>query len=645
MVDSQNQVTAISPIATNYGTIQNEFSPARSNVRGTVAMAKGNDPNSATSQWFVNIVDNSANLDNQNGGFTVFGQVIGEGIRLVDKANSLQPYNLNEFYYPNYDPQNPTDGPFSEVPLFNYAPDASNFVTITSATVVPATAWKGGSSSDKSNWGLAANWNPNSGVPDGAGISLSFGSKSSVNNVVDMTSSGRTVGNLYFSATTGTIIKSSSNYALTLDNNGHASTIGVAGEHTIGTPVVLNNDLNISGTGTLNLSGGVSGSHGMDILSGTVTAKSVQLHGLYIGSGAKLVIQADAAATEWKGGNSSGPANWGLAANWNPSGVPDGAGVNLTLGGQSSASNVVDLSSTSRTVSNIYFSPTTGTIIQNSGGASLKMDNGDNASTISVLGAHTISAPVVLNNDLSISGTGTLNLSGGVSGSHGMDILSGTVTAKSVQLHGLYIGSGAKLVIQADAAAMEWKGGNSAGPNKWGLAANWNPNTGVPDGAGINLILGAQSSASILDMNSTGRTVSNIYFSPTVSTLIQGAGVSLKLDNGGNTSTISVLGSHTISTPVIINNDLLISGTGTLDLSGGISGSHGMDILNGTVTARSVRLNGLYIGSGAKLAISAVTGSGLEDEITLIPEPATLQLLVIGVLGLLAWGRRIPHRK
>jgi len=55
--------------------IVNEFGV--SNTLGTVAMAKlGGDPNSATSQWFVNLADNSSNLDNQNGGFTVFARVL-----------------------------------------------------------------------------------------------------------------------------------------------------------------------------------------------------------------------------------------------------------------------------------------------------------------------------------------------------------------------------------------------------------------------------------------------------------------------------------------------------------------------------------------------------------------------------------------
>ncbi|MCG7569343.1 peptidylprolyl isomerase [Pseudoalteromonas ruthenica] len=70
------------------GTVDNE--PVLSNVAGTIAMAKrSGNANSASSQWFFNVADNSSNLDLQNGGFTVFGQVIGEGMEVVKAINAL----------------------------------------------------------------------------------------------------------------------------------------------------------------------------------------------------------------------------------------------------------------------------------------------------------------------------------------------------------------------------------------------------------------------------------------------------------------------------------------------------------------------------------------------------------------------------
>lgn len=77
----------------NYGPITNEFNVGRrvSNTYGTLAMAKvGGDPNSASSQWFFNLGDNSANLDNQNGGFTVFGRVV-RGTNVLARFNDVSP--------------------------------------------------------------------------------------------------------------------------------------------------------------------------------------------------------------------------------------------------------------------------------------------------------------------------------------------------------------------------------------------------------------------------------------------------------------------------------------------------------------------------------------------------------------------------
>jgi peptidyl-prolyl cis-trans isomerase A (cyclophilin A) len=64
-----------------------------SNLRGSVAMARTNDPNSATSQFFINVVDNAFSLDasvGRNGtGYAVFGQVV-EGMEVVDKIRAVE---------------------------------------------------------------------------------------------------------------------------------------------------------------------------------------------------------------------------------------------------------------------------------------------------------------------------------------------------------------------------------------------------------------------------------------------------------------------------------------------------------------------------------------------------------------------------
>lgn len=79
------------PIATD-PPIPNEFSA--SNVAYTIAMALGDDPNSATSQWFINVVDNSSRLDPLL--FTVFGSVV-EGRDAVDAIGQLTSYDLTSY--------------------------------------------------------------------------------------------------------------------------------------------------------------------------------------------------------------------------------------------------------------------------------------------------------------------------------------------------------------------------------------------------------------------------------------------------------------------------------------------------------------------------------------------------------------------
>ena len=67
------------------------------NVRGSIAMARTGDPNSATAQFFINTVDN-AFLDAANSadgnGYAVFGRVL-EGMDVVDKIRAMPTGNKN----------------------------------------------------------------------------------------------------------------------------------------------------------------------------------------------------------------------------------------------------------------------------------------------------------------------------------------------------------------------------------------------------------------------------------------------------------------------------------------------------------------------------------------------------------------------
>ena len=76
--------------------IKNEADNGLKNDRGTIAMARTNDPHSATAQFFINVVDNGflnhQSPSPQGWGYCVFGKVV-EGMDVVDRIKGVATTN------------------------------------------------------------------------------------------------------------------------------------------------------------------------------------------------------------------------------------------------------------------------------------------------------------------------------------------------------------------------------------------------------------------------------------------------------------------------------------------------------------------------------------------------------------------------
>ncbi|MEN9481608.1 MAG: hypothetical protein RLZZ298_3003 [Pseudomonadota bacterium] len=76
--------------------VENEAGNGLKNTRGSVAMARTNDPHSATAQFFINTVDNDfldfKSPSGQGWGYCVFGEVV-EGLDVVDKIRAVKTGN------------------------------------------------------------------------------------------------------------------------------------------------------------------------------------------------------------------------------------------------------------------------------------------------------------------------------------------------------------------------------------------------------------------------------------------------------------------------------------------------------------------------------------------------------------------------
>ena len=149
--DADGNVTD-APHITENAPVVNEYAASHPNVRGTIAMAKlPTGPDTATSEWFFNEADNRENLDNQNGGFTTFGGVIGNGLAVVDAIAALSTINAGSSFtdlpvssQPVADATGATHIKTSSLVTINSIREAAAY-TVTSSNPAAVTAAVGGS--------------------------------------------------------------------------------------------------------------------------------------------------------------------------------------------------------------------------------------------------------------------------------------------------------------------------------------------------------------------------------------------------------------------------------------------------------------------------------------------------------------------
>jgi peptidyl-prolyl cis-trans isomerase A (cyclophilin A) len=98
VVQAGGFLSGMTPKAPTYSPIALESQNGLSNVRGSLAMARSSAPNSANSQFYVNLVDNLS-LDyasSTNPGYAVFGKVIS-GMDVIDKIASTPTSTVNGY--------------------------------------------------------------------------------------------------------------------------------------------------------------------------------------------------------------------------------------------------------------------------------------------------------------------------------------------------------------------------------------------------------------------------------------------------------------------------------------------------------------------------------------------------------------------
>jgi autotransporter-associated beta strand protein len=200
---------------------------------------------------------------------------------------------------------------------------------------------------------------------------------------------------------------------------------------------------------------------------------------------------------------------------------------------------------------------------------------------------------------------------------------------------------------------------NVNGNGDWSTGGNWSPSS--PNGTDFQAYFGSIASGPIAVNVDAPKTVSRIHFNSTSSYTLSGSAITLD-SSSGQAAINDLRGSHTIASPVVMNQDTTMHAAGltdTLTISGNISGASGKGItktgsgvlvLSGTnsytgtttVSSGKLLLNGTHTGGGAYSVASQATigGTGVTDSAVnvaaggIVAPGASVGVLTVGSLSL-----------
>jgi autotransporter-associated beta strand protein len=477
--------------------------------------------------------------------------------------------------------------------------------------------WAGGI---ENNWEAPVNWIATTGVPDNKSVTAIFGNQSSTGNAVNLVTAGRKVGNITFTSTTSTTIQSALGYGLTLDNNGAASTINVAGNHAINVPVALNNAVNFSGAGTLNVSGNVSGSFGLNLLGGNLTLSGTNTY-----SGPTIITGGTlkAGSTNALGGTAGGTGINGGSLDINGQNLSNEA---ITVQGSGVGGNGAIVNTSSDQITALKIVTLSGdAVFGGSGrwdirGTSATLSTGNHAYNLTKIGTNQVSFVAAAVD----SALANIYIDAGILGfqtsTSSMGDASMTVAIASTGILNFWATSNSmnkKAVINGGTIWAESGAGTSntfIGPitvNSGGVIfdAGGALTGGMPNSAVSMTLSGAIGGIGSVTKNGPG----TVFITGTVAY------------NGDTTINEGTLQINTVGSPVLN----AVSGAGTLGIGNGTASTN--------VTANSINIGAITIAAGSKLVIAARPGGPLADLLTPVPEPATFVLLTMGGLLILLY--------